>query len=87
MCHSFTLLSVRVYLHIRSSVARTLSLRLAQSLTSNSPSVVTLDVHHATLFALQDRAFRDDERCRAKYGKYWAKYSTLVPYKMIPYVW
>mmetsp|Transcript_698 Transcript_698/g.2050 ORF Transcript_698/g.2050 Transcript_698/m.2050 type:complete len:485 (-) Transcript_698:720-2174(-) len=36
---------------------------------------------------LTDRAFRDDERCRAKYGKYWAKYSTLVPYKMIPYVW
>lgn len=36
---------------------------------------------------LTDRAFRDDERCRAKYGKYWAKYSALVPYKMIPYVW
>lgn len=26
-------------------------------------------------------------RCRAKYGSSWQKYSELVPYKMIPYVW
>ncbi len=26
-------------------------------------------------------------RCRAKYGSSWQKYSDLVPYKMIPYVW
>jgi 7-dehydrocholesterol reductase len=33
---------------------------------------------------LTDRAWRDDERCRGKYGKYWAEYCTLVPYKIIP---
>ena len=26
-------------------------------------------------------------RCRAKYGDSWRRYSELVPYKMIPYVW
>lgn len=35
---------------------------------------------------LTHRAFRDDERCREKYGPYWEKYCSLVPYKMIPFV-
>ena len=33
---------------------------------------------------LVDRAFRDDARCEAKYGKYWKEYRKLVPYKVIP---
>jgi 7-dehydrocholesterol reductase len=33
---------------------------------------------------LVDRAFRDDQRCADKYGKYYAKYCELVPYKLIP---
>jgi 7-dehydrocholesterol reductase len=33
---------------------------------------------------LTDRAFRDDSRCRAKYGKYWDEYCDLVPYKIVP---
>lgn len=35
---------------------------------------------------LVDRAFRDDERCRNKYGEYWQAYCKDVPYKIIPYV-
>lgn len=35
---------------------------------------------------LTDRAFRDDARCAAKYGKAWDQYCRLVPYKIIPYV-
>lgn len=35
---------------------------------------------------LVDRAFRDDIRCANKYGKYWDKYCSLVPYKIVPYV-
>eukprot|EP00386_Alphamonas_edax_P015307 GDKI01046786.1.p1 GENE.GDKI01046786.1~~GDKI01046786.1.p1 ORF type:complete len:498 (+),score=124.63 GDKI01046786.1:105-1496(+) len=35
---------------------------------------------------LLDRAYRDDARCRSKYGKYWEEYCRLVPYKIIPYV-
>lgn len=36
---------------------------------------------------LSDRAFRDDVRCKSKYGKYWADYCMLVPYKVFPYLW
>jgi len=32
------------------------------------------------------RTFRDDTKCREKYGAYWEQYCRLVPYKMIPYV-
>ncbi len=33
---------------------------------------------------LTDRAFRDDNRCAAKYGKDWDEYRKLVPYKIVP---
>lgn len=35
---------------------------------------------------LIDRAFRDDQRCAAKYGKDWNTYCQKVPYKIIPFV-
>ena len=33
---------------------------------------------------LTDRAFRDDNRCAAKYGADWDTYREKVPYKIIP---
>ncbi|KAH9716341.1 7-dehydrocholesterol reductase [Citrus sinensis] len=33
---------------------------------------------------LFDRAKRDDDRCRSKYGKYWKIYCQKVPYRIIP---
>lgn len=33
---------------------------------------------------LTDRAYRDDDRCRTKYGKYWDQYCEHVPYKILP---
>jgi len=33
---------------------------------------------------LTDRAFRDDDRCRKKYGNDWDKYCDIVPYKIVP---
>eukprot|EP00210_Caulerpa_lentillifera_P000628 g607.t1 len=33
---------------------------------------------------LLDRAYRDDERCRSKYGTHWDTYCSIVPYKLIP---
>ncbi|KAI9221797.1 ergosterol biosynthesis ERG4/ERG24 family-domain-containing protein [Blastocladiella britannica] len=36
---------------------------------------------------LVGRIYRDDARCRGKYGKYWEDYCKTVPYKLIPYVW
>jgi 7-dehydrocholesterol reductase len=35
---------------------------------------------------LTDRAFRDEERCASKYGRYYDEYRKKVPYKIIPYV-
>lgn len=32
------------------------------------------------------RSFRDDKKCRDKYGRYWAEYCRLVPYKIVPFV-
>ena len=33
---------------------------------------------------LTDRAFRDDDRCRKKYGRHWDQYCQKVPYKIVP---
>ena len=33
---------------------------------------------------LVHRSFRDDIRCRQKYGAYWEKYCKLVPYRIVP---
>lgn len=35
---------------------------------------------------LLDRAYRQERRCKNKYGVYWAEYCEKVPYKLIPYV-
>ena len=36
---------------------------------------------------LVDRSYRDDERCKAKYGKSWELYCNMVPYRIIPFVY
>ncbi|KAH9942899.1 ERG4/ERG24 ergosterol biosynthesis protein [Amylocystis lapponica] len=33
------------------------------------------------------RQIRDDENCEKKYGKDWHKYTKLVPYRIIPYIY
>ncbi|KAG4078624.1 hypothetical protein HA402_015214 [Bradysia odoriphaga] len=38
------------------------------------------------LCLLVHRVFRDETKCRDKYGKYWAEYCKIVPYRLIPYV-
>lgn len=35
---------------------------------------------------LVHRVFRDEEKCKAKYGKHWDDYCAKVPYRLIPYV-
>ena len=35
---------------------------------------------------LLHRTYRDDVKCRQKYGDAWQKYCRLVPYKIVPYV-
>ncbi|KAG7832685.1 hypothetical protein KL943_004626 [Ogataea angusta] len=38
-------------------------------------------------FLLLHRQKRDEHKCRTKYGKSWAEYEKLVPYKIVPYVY
>ena len=33
------------------------------------------------------RAWRDDQRCRAKYGALWQDYCRRVPYRIIPWIY
>ncbi|XP_073980629.1 uncharacterized protein isoform X2 [Rhodnius prolixus] len=35
---------------------------------------------------LLHRIFRDESKCKAKYGKYWEEYCKKVPYRLVPYV-
>lgn len=35
---------------------------------------------------LLDRAFRQERRCKSKYGEHWENYCDEVPYKVIPFV-
>lgn len=35
---------------------------------------------------LTDRAYRDEERCAAKYGRYYDQYKKLVPWKIVPFI-
>jgi delta14-sterol reductase len=39
-----------------------------------------------TIF-LPHRAWRDDKRCRAKYGQLWAQYCSHARFRMIPFVY
>jgi len=36
---------------------------------------------------LVHRCFRDEQRCRTKYGRQWAEYCKLVPWRLIPGIW
>lgn len=36
---------------------------------------------------LVHRVYRDDVRCREKYGKFWERYCQEVPYRILPYVY
>ena len=35
---------------------------------------------------LTHRAYRDDQRCHKKYGKFWDEYCKAVPYKIVPFL-
>lgn len=39
------------------------------------------------IILLADRAYRHEQRCALKYGKYWGEYCKRVPYKLIPYIY
>jgi len=50
-----------------------------------SPFPYVLPAWLAALLA--HRSFRDDRRCRAKYGSLWERYTKRVRYTMVPYIY
>ncbi|OCH88476.1 ERG4/ERG24 ergosterol biosynthesis protein [Obba rivulosa] len=64
-----------------------LLMALAWSLPTGFDTPITYFyvVYFAVLLA--HRQMRDDENCEKKYGKDWHKYTQLVPYRIIPYVY
>lgn len=55
------------------------------------PGIVSVPLAGVYYYFLQtlliDRASRDDEKCSAKYTKYWDEYCKRVPYKILPFVY
>lgn len=50
-------------------------------------NIITMSWHIFMTILLIHRAYRDDAKCRAKYGRYWDKYCEAVPDLLIPCFW
>lgn len=56
---------------------------LCAGLNSFIPFIVPLSL----VILLVQRASRDDERCRQKYGPLWVEYCQRVPYRLLPFIY
>jgi len=63
-----------------------LCLALCWSVPAGFNHLIAYTYFISLFFLLLHRTYRDDEKCSAKYGKYWKEYCQRVPYKIIPYV-
>jgi len=64
-----------------------LVMALAWSLPTGFETPITYFYVMYFAVLLIHRQIRDDEMCEKKYGKDWHKYTELVPYRIIPYVY
>lgn len=64
-----------------------LVMALAWSLPTGFETPITYFYVMYFFVLLVHRQMRDDENCKKKYGKDWEKYTTLVPYRIIPYIY
>ena len=63
-----------------------LMLALSWSLPSLGNGVSPFFYFWFLLILLVHRTFRDEEKCRAKYGEGWDQYCSQVQYRMIPFL-
>jgi len=63
-----------------------LCLALCWSIPAGFNHLIAYTYFISLFFLLLHRTYRDDYKCRAKYGKYWDEYCQWVPYKIIPYL-
>jgi delta14-sterol reductase len=64
-----------------------LCLYLAWSLTTGAQSVVPYLLPLWLMVLFPHRAWRDDQRCRAKYGPLWEAYCQRARFRMIPFLY
>jgi Delta14-sterol reductase len=64
-----------------------LCLYLAWSLTTGAQSVVPYLLPLWLMVLFPHRAWRDDQRCRAKYGEQWEAYCRRARFRMIPFLY
>ncbi len=64
-----------------------LCLYLAWSLTTGAQSVVPYLLPLWLMVLFPHRAWRDDQRCRAKYGALWDAYCARARFRMIPFLY
>jgi delta14-sterol reductase len=64
-----------------------LCLYLAWSLTTGFQSVVPYLLPLWLMVLFPHRAWRDDQRCRAKYGALWDEYCKRARFRMVPFVY
>jgi delta14-sterol reductase len=60
---------------------------LAFALTTGFVSVVPFLLPLWLCVLLPHRAWRDEQRCQAKYGELWVEYSKVAKFRMIPFVY
>ncbi|BAZ11743.1 putative Steroid 5-alpha reductase, C-terminal domain [Calothrix sp. NIES-4071] len=59
----------------------------AFSLTTGTQSIVSYLLPLWLCLLLPNRAWRDEQRCQAKYANFWHDYCTKVRFRMIPFVY
>ncbi|OMH80378.1 Delta(14)-sterol reductase [Zancudomyces culisetae] len=62
-------------------------LGLSQCLATGFSTPITYFFSIYFLILLVHRFYRDEHKCKVKYGDDWVKYCSLVPYKFIPYIY
>ena len=60
-----------------------LSIALCSGTISFVPYILPLSL----FILLSQRAYRDDQRCRKKYGQTWTRYCQISKFKMIPFIY
>ena len=63
-----------------------INLSLSWALPAAGYGIVPFAYFIFIIILLVHRTYRDEEKCRQKYGKGYDEYCTKVPYKIIPYL-
>uniref|UniRef100_A0AC35F0I9 Uncharacterized protein n=1 Tax=Panagrolaimus sp. PS1159 TaxID=55785 RepID=A0AC35F0I9_9BILA len=60
---------------------------LSIAMCSGTTSLIPYILPFSLFILLSQRAFRDDQRCRKKYGQLWDEYCKNAKFRMIPFIY